>query len=149
MENETGLSATEISKGVSERTQKYKALSFLEQYAMYMGVAQLLELRLKQILVREFGFGSESVEKFPLGRTLDELTRNGMRKDFLHIAGMVKDDRNYIAHELLANEMILESLNSKSDYSSTKNLRILQKAIIEIEQLMFIFDWNEEHGEWK
>ncbi len=147
--NEIELTAAEISKGVAERTKKYTSLSFLEQYALYMGVAQLLELRLKQILVRDFGFQSEQVENYSLGVTLDKLSKAGMRDDFLQIAAMVKDDRNYIAHELLANKMIMESFNSKTDYSSTKNLRILRKATIEIEQLMFILEWNDEHGKWK
>lgn len=45
------LSGSDIDNAVSKRLNRYEGLSFFEQYAMYMGVSQLLELELKRLLI--------------------------------------------------------------------------------------------------
>ena len=49
------LSTEEIREGVALRLAKYRELSFMERFAMFMGVAQLLELGLKRLLHDRFG----------------------------------------------------------------------------------------------
>ena len=150
MEKEVeGLDQKDIREGTQAGLKKYENLNFLEKYSMYMGVAQILEMRLKQILVSDFGEEFDNIENWTLGRTLNKLKQEGMREDFFLFADSVKDARNYIAHELISNEAIWHSLvESKLEHYS-KGARKLDKAIYEIEQLMFILEWNDENGEWK
>lgn len=150
MEKEVdGLDTKDIKKGTEAGLKKYGNLNFLEQYSMYMGVAQILEMRLKQILVNGFGGEFDNIENWSLGLTLNKLKQEGMREDFILMADSVKDARNYIAHELISNVAIWHSLaESKSEHYS-KEARTLDKAIYEIEQLMFILEWNDKNGEWK
>jgi hypothetical protein len=44
----------EIQREVFKRLKKYNKLSFLEQFAMFIGSAQILELSLKQLLARRY-----------------------------------------------------------------------------------------------
>ena len=49
-QNEPCFEAREIMEQVSQRLKKYEGLNTLEQFAMFMGMAQLLELCLKAFL---------------------------------------------------------------------------------------------------
>ena len=144
-----GIDATEIATGRNAGLKKYESLGFLEKFAMYMGVAQMLELRLKQISVKEFGQDFDSIERLTLGQTLALLKKEGIRNDFLLFADPVKEARNHIAHDLLANEFIWRTLVDVPDDHYTKSARKLDKSIFELEQLMFILEWNDENGTWK
>jgi heme/copper-type cytochrome/quinol oxidase subunit 4 len=144
-----GLDQDDIRKGTANGLEKYKPLNFFEKYAMYMGVAQLLELRLKQIFVNDFGGDFDKLDNWTLGRTLSELKNKGLRSDFFLFADSVKNARNYIAHELISNEVIWNSLTKSNPEHYTKGARALDKAIIELEQLMFILEWNDKNGKWK
>ena len=144
-----GLDEQDIKAGTENGLRKYENLNFLERYAMYMGVAQILEMRLKQILVNDFGEEFDKIENWTLGRTLNKLKEEGMREDFFLFADSVKDARNYIAHELISNEAIWHSLAGSNPEHYSKGARTLDKAVYEIEQLMFILEWNDENGEWK
>ena len=145
-ESSPTLSAAEIQAAVALRLEKYRELSFLEQFAMFMGMAQLLELGLKGLLHREFGVAIEDTERWTLGRTAHVLREKGVRGDFCTLLASVVAHRNHIAHELLANEALLRSLLSKS---TRPNIRELEKGIYEMEQLVFLHDWCEEHAAWK
>jgi hypothetical protein len=140
------LSPEQIAAGVAARLKKYEAMSFLESFAMFMGNAQILELSLKGLLHRQFGVELPTMERWTLGVTANELSQRGLRPDFIQLLKGVVDYRNYIAHELIANEAILQSLLSGA--SARFELRRLEKGIYELEQLMFLYDWAEEHQGW-
>ena len=143
---ESSLSREQIAAGVAERLKKYESLSFLESFAMFMGVAQILEIGLKGLLHKRFGFDIQRMERWTLGRTATTLKERGLRSDFIQLLESVVDYRNYIAHELLANEAILRSLLSGE--SGRFEIRQLEKGTYELEQLMFLYDWTEEHRGW-
>ena len=143
---EISLSREEIAAGVAKRLKKYDSLGFLEGFAMFMGVAQILELGLKGLLHRRFGVDLQMTEHWTLGRTAKALQENGLRADFITLLESVVNYRNYIAHELLANEAILRSLLSGE--SARFEVRQLEKGTYELEQLMFLYDWTEEHQGW-
>jgi hypothetical protein len=143
---EISLSREEIAAGVAKRLKKYDSLDFLEGFAMFMGVAQILELGLKGLLHRRFGVDLQMTEHWTLGRTAKALKKNGLRADFITLLESVVNYRNYIAHELLANEAILRSLLSGE--SARFEVRQLEKGTYELEQLMFLYDWTEEHQAW-
>jgi hypothetical protein len=140
------LDQKRIQKQVLTRLAKYKGLNVLEQYAVFMGSAQLLELALKQLLVRLYGHNLERIGKWTLGRTTAELKGKGLRKDFIALLESVVNYRNHIAHEVLANDAILKSLAGDSGRLEVRNL---ERGIYELEQLMFLHDWCEEHDAWR
>lgn len=143
--DEPHLDGDEIRAKVRKKMEKYDDRSFLENVAMYLGVAQILELGLKNLLVRKYDYEFDDLEKFTLGRTKNELERCGLRDDYLALVESVVESRNYIAHEMLANDALVKSIVGDS---GTKEQRILWKAIYELEQAVFLYDWCEEHEAW-
>lgn len=77
------LTAENIKEAVHAKLEGYKNLSVLEQYAMFMGKAQILEFGLKGLLSRMYGVPSENMEKWTLGKTKNELRVQGLRPDFI------------------------------------------------------------------
>jgi|LDZT01.1.fsa_nt_gi hypothetical protein len=144
------LNKEEIQEGIDKRLEKYKNLSFLEHYAMYMGVAQILEFGLKKLLEIKFNYDLEKMETWTLGKTKAELEKCGLRKDFITLLENVVISRNYIAHEILVNESlmngILRELQIEGEFS--KNDRFLTKSIYELEYLILFFDWINENNGW-
>jgi len=129
-----------------ERLAKQGDLSFLEQYAMYMGKAQILEMGLKGVLIRKFNYEEETIDRWTLGRIANELKENNIREDFTAFLDGVVEFRNYIAHDILADDALIKSLTNGK--GMTKQSRILSKAAIELEQLMIMYDLCQEHDEW-
>jgi hypothetical protein len=135
----------EIQREVSKRLKKYNKLSFLEQFAMFIGSAQILELGLKHLLARRYKQDLEQMEKWTLGRTAKELKKFGLRQDFILLLESVVQYRNYIAHELLVNDAMLKALVGKSGRLEQRHLG---KGIYELEQIMVFHDWLEKHSAW-
>ena len=140
------LNAKQIQTAVFKRLVKYKKLNFFEQFAMYMGMAQLHELQLKRLLVSQFNFKFEDLDRWTMGRAARELKDKGLRQDYIQLLEPVVRSRNHIAHELLANELMLASiLNGKTGRLNRKELEL---GIYELEQIMFLHEWTEKHGLW-
>jgi len=106
---EPSLTREEMWRQTEERLEKYKKLNSFEEFAMYMGVAQPLELSLKNLLSEKYNYDLDKMEKWTLGRTARELEKSGVRPDFITLLKGVVESRNYIAHELLANEIAYRS----------------------------------------
>jgi len=139
------LTTDAIRDAVSERLNRYTGLNVLEQFAMFMGTAQLLEISLKSLLHRLHAIGFEDMERWTLGRVAAELKERGLRPDFTFLLASVVEYRNYIAHSLLADELMLRSLlNGRK----TPKFKELNKGIYELEQLCFLFEWTERHKAW-
>lgn len=144
------LNQDDIKVGATKRLEKYKNLTFFEQYAMFMGVAQILEFGLKKLLESKFDYSMEEMEKWTLGRTKTELEKRGLRPDFINLLKSVVEYRNHIAHELLVNEALMNGMLNKLQIQGQffKSHRTLSKAIYELEQISFLFDWTNEHNGW-
>lgn len=140
------MDAQEIQAGVAKRLEKYKKLNDLEQFAMFMGTAQILEAGLKNLLIRRFGYDEDEMEKWTLGKTAAELEKSGLRKDFVVLLKSVVNYRNHIAHELLANQAMLRAILGRDAGGLERGP--LDKGIYEVEQLLFLHDWCEEHNAW-
>jgi hypothetical protein len=143
---EAALSADEIKDLVHAKLEGYKNLSVLEQYAMFMGKAQILEFGLKGLLSRMYGVPSGSMEKWTLGKTKNELGDKGLRPDFIAYLESVVNYRNDMAHEFLLNNAITQSM---ANFSERKLYGDLFRAIYELEQIIILYDWCEEHNGWK
>ena len=145
MKNEQSLSGEEIKERVLKKFDEYKGLSHLENYAMFMGKAQLLEMALKSLNHRKYGVPEESMENWTLGRVKNELRDKGLRPDFIAFLESVVEHRNYIAHEFLANNAITRSIANFSDQKLYGNLF---RATYELEQIIILYDWCEENNSW-
>lgn len=145
MKAEPSLSARKIQNAVKKRLEGYENLSFLEQYAMFMGKAQILELGLKRLLTRKYEVPFESMDKWSLGRVKNELSQRGLRQDFIAYLSSVVDYRNYIAHELLVNNAITKSA---ANFSNRKLYGDFYRGVYELEQLIVVYEWSEKHDAW-
>ena len=142
------LDKEDISKGTRKRLKKYKNLGFLEHFAMYMGVAQLLEIALKQILFDKFEYNLEKTEKWTLGRVVRELKEKGLREDIFVFLDPVVTDRNYIAHDLLASHLIFNMISKPKKRIYTKEIRRLTRAAYELEQVFFLIEFTNQNNGW-
>lgn len=139
------LSGDQIKKDVFEKLAQYKDRSVLEQYAIFMGKAQILEFGLKGLLARKFNVPLEDMELWTLGRTRTELRQRGLRSDFIRFLDSVVDHRNNMAHEFLVNTEIVRSI---ANFSERKLYGDLFRALYEIEQVIILHDWCEENDGW-
>ncbi|MGB4925454.1 MAG: hypothetical protein WBP25_03030 [Giesbergeria sp.] len=139
------LSGDQIKKDVFEKLAQYKDRSVLEQYAIFMGKAQILEFGLKGLLARKFNVPLEDMELWTLGRTRTELRQRGLRSDFIRFLDSVVDHRNNMAHEFLVNTEIIRSI---ANFSERKLYGDLFRALYEIEQVIILHDWCEENNGW-
>lgn len=112
-----------------------------------MGKAQILEFGLKNLLAREFSIPQEEMERWTLGKVACELKKRGIRDDYIaHLNSFVKE-RNYIAHEMLANNAIYRSM--AGNISERFEFKRLQQPLFDLERLLIVHDWLEEHQAWR
>ena len=144
------LSKEEIDERTWKGVEKYKSLGFMEKYAMYMGVAQILELGLKRLLSDKFDYDFDKMEKWTLGKTYRELEKSKLRPDFLVLLKNTVDNRNYIAHQILANKLIFHEILGDKIHNNyyVKESRRLDKFIIELQHLVFLFEWTNSNTGW-
>ena len=117
----------------------------LEQYAIFMGKAQILEFGLKGLLARKFNLQPEEMERWTLGRTKNELRDKGLRPDFIKFLESVVDHRNNMAREFLINTEITRSI---VNFSDRKLYGDLFRALYELEQIIILHDWCENNDAW-
>lgn len=139
------LTGRQIQRQVFKRLERYDHLNLAEQYAMFMGKAQLLELYLKQLHARRSGTDIEDMERWTLGRTTTELKRGGLRGDFIALLESLVDYRNFMAHEFLLSELMLRALTGNSGRLVRKHL---ERGAYELEQVLLLHDWCEKHNAW-
>jgi hypothetical protein len=137
------LTGKQVAARVFRRLRKYDKLNFLESFAMFMGKVQVVELGLKNLLINKYGLEDEQIEQWPLGRVIAELERRGCRKDFIELLKDLKDRRNHIAHELLANDAIIRKLTG---FSPTFPARSVSKGLFSVEQVIVVHDFLISNG---
>lgn len=140
------FSREEIEAAMDKKLEKYKGRSFLEQFAMFMGFAQILEIGLKNMLQREHGISGEKMLRWTLGRTAQKMREYNVRPDFCGLLESLVEKRNYVAHELIASELLLRSL--LGNVQATFGWDELKKGILELEHLMVLAEWCDEHDAW-
>lgn len=139
------LSGEQIKAEVLAKLDQYKGRSVLEQYAIFMGKAQILEFGLKGLLARKFNVSHEAMGRWTLGRTKNELRDRGLRPDFIRFLESVVDHRNNMAHEFLVNTEITRSI---ANFSDRKVYGDLFRALYELEQIIILHDWCEVNNGW-
>lgn len=139
------LSGECVKKEVLAKLDQYKNRSVLEQYAIFMGKAQILEFGLKGLLARKFNVPLEDMELWTLGKTKNELRQKGLRLDFIVLLDSVVDHRNNMAHEFLLNTEIARSI---ANFSEREIYGDLFRALYEVEQIIILHDWCDENNGW-
>lgn len=146
MGKEKVLDKNQISQSILPRLKKYENLNFLEHYTIFMGVAQILELASKGLLIRRYGYDEKKIEKYSLGKVKNELIQCGLRSDYITLLESLIKYRNYFAHELLVNDVLIRSLLGGK--SGRLEIKQLNPATYELEQLIFLYEWCEENNVW-
>ena len=139
------LSQDDISREMRKRLKAYEKLNLLEHFAMFMGKAQILEFGLKSLLARRYGYDTDRMQRWTLGRVVNELEACSVRADYIGLLKDLVDHRNYIAHELLANDAMLRQIAGSSGRLET---RVLERGVFGVEQAILLHDWCEEHDAW-
>ncbi|MFJ2993821.1 hypothetical protein [Pandoraea sp. NPDC087047] len=139
------MSGEQIEAEVFAKLDQYKDRSAFEQYAIFMGKAQMLEFGLKGLLSRKFNVSHEEMERWTLGKTKNELRDRGLRPDFIRLLEGVVDRRNVMAHEFLVN---IEITRLIANFSDRKLYGDLFRALYELEQIIILHDWCEANDGW-
>lgn len=139
------MSGEQIKAEVFAKLDQYKDRSALEQYAIFMGKAQILEFGLKGLLARKFNVSHEEMERWTLGKAKNVLRDRGVRPDFIRLLESVVGHRNNMAHEFLVNTEITRSLANFSDRMLYGDLF---RALYELEQIIILHDWCEINDGW-
>jgi len=145
MVDDPSLSEEQIQAKVHAKLDEYKERSMLEQYAIFMGKAQILEFGLKGLLRRKYKVPPEEMEHWTLGRTKNELKDRGLRGDYISLLESLVGHRNNMAHEFLVNDAITRSI---ANFSEFKLCGDLFRAVYELEQAIILYDWCEENDAW-
>lgn len=140
------LTEAEIRQGVEARLKKYEGRSLFERFALFMGMAQLLELGLKNLLSRRYGVDVDSLERWTLGQVKGALKDRGLRPDFIAYLDSVVDYRNHMAHSFMADAFITREMLGERE--TRFEIRALDKGTYELEQLLLFFEWTEENEAW-
>ncbi len=131
------LTPDELWKKIDKSMKRYSKFHFLENYAVFMGKAQLVELGLKKILDRRYRYGKRTLERMTLGHSIAELERLGMRKDFVWQLRQLNKQRIKMAHEFLTDFLHVVSLDRRFGRLS---LRPLNHALWRVEETIHVFD---------
>ncbi|WP_163123226.1 hypothetical protein [Acinetobacter portensis] len=144
---QTEVAFDEIIHLSDQRLEKYKGKSFIEKYALYMGMAQILELQMKQIIHRQFGYTSEDelekLERKTFGQAVWILKEKEVRPDIIKLLEKNRDNRNNMAHSFLVDTMISTSLGFSME---SIEVRLLDKAIFELENVILFWEWCIKHN---
>lgn len=140
-----GKGLENLTELTMEKVKPYDSLDLLQQFAMFMGKAQILEILLKNVLARRYDYDFDKMERWTLGRLKVELEKCGVRPDFISLLKSLTDLRNFVAHELLAAEILLQDAIGET---GRLNVKHLHKAVFELEQLLLIVDWQERNDAW-
>jgi hypothetical protein len=140
------LNEAAIRAAVDARLEKYRGLGVLEQFALFMGMAQLMELALKSLLSRRYAVNLDSLERWTLGQVKGALKDRGLRPDFIAFLESVVGYRNHMAHNFMADAFITRELFSGRE--TRFETRELDKGIYELEQLFVLFEWTEARNAW-
>jgi hypothetical protein len=137
----------EIRQLSSQRLEKYDGKSLIEKYALYMGMVQILELQMKQIIYSQFDYKSEDqlekLERMTLGGAVKILKKKlRVRPDLIELLENTRDNRNNMAHSFLVDTMISKSLGFSME---SIEVRQLDKYIRELENVILFWEWCVKH----
>lgn len=139
------LTPKKLQSKIIKRLESVGKMNFMEQYAMFMGKVQVVEAALKGLLGRKYGYDSERMERWTLGRVIRELKERGLRPDFIYNLEELLEYRNIIAHDLLAYHAITRSLLGRKSKGFSWPWRFLTKGLYRVEYTIQVYDFLSEN----
>ena len=140
------LAPAELQRQILANLENYSNRSSFECFALLMGKAQILEFGLKNFLERRCAVEPDEMEKWTLGKVAYEMAARAIRSDYVDLLKVFVRERNHIAHAMLANNAIFRSL--APEVSARFEFRQLQQPAYNLERLLILHDWCEEHQAW-
>jgi len=144
-DNAAWMRTEDVEARLHERLKKYEGRSTFEQFAVFMGMAQLLELGLKNLLFQRFGADADELERATLGRVRTLLSEKGVRPDLIHGLGSVVGYRNHMAHSFMADMVVIREAYGRETRLETREL---DKGIYALESLMLFVEAVAELDGW-
>lgn len=144
--DESKLEPEELQRRILDNLGTYSDRSAFECFALLMGKAQLLEFGLKNLLRRSNDIEESQMEYWTLGRVASEMDSRAFRSDYVSLLRIFVKERNYIAHELLADNAIVRSMTT--EISARFEFRQLWQPAYNLERLLILYDWCENHKAW-
>lgn len=141
------IQPNDLHKAILKNLEQYKSRNVLECFALLFGKAQILEFGMKNLLKRESAIPHDKIDRWALGTIATELAKAGIREDYIAYLRAFTKERNYIAHEMLANNAIMKSI--ASNMSSHSEFKQLFHPSYNLERLLIIHDWLEENNAWR
>lgn len=140
------LEPAELQRQIFANLGTYSERNAFECFALLMGKAQLLEFGLKNLLQRKCAIEQIEMEKWTMGQVANEMALRAFRGDYIHLLKDFVRERNYIAHEMLVNNAIFRSM--APNISARFEFKQLQQPAYNLERLLILHDWCEEHKAW-
>lgn len=140
------LEPAELQRQILANLGTYSDRSAFECFALLMGKAQVLEFGLKNLLQRTCGIEQSQMERWTLGTVAHEMASRAFRRDYVHLLKEFVKERNYTAHEMLVNNAIFRSM--APNISARFEFKQLQQPAYNLERLLILHDWCEEHNAW-
>ena len=140
------LEPAELEHQIMDRLANYRDKNSFECFTLIMGKAQILEFGLKFLLSKYCSIEQTKMEKWTLGKVAQELEKKGFRGDYVTLLKNFVAHRNYMAHEMLVNNAIFRSM--AANISERFEFKQLQDPAYELERLLILHDWCEEHNAW-
>lgn len=133
----------QLLKKIAENLSFIEKMSFLEQYAIFMGKAQLVELELSGLLIRKYNYDEEEIGKYTLGKIIGELQKHKLRPDFVELLKELLKYRNSLAHEFLG----VTAMGNKLDGGDFEKLQYkeLRYALVKVEEVVHVYDFLSEN----
>jgi len=140
------IESSELQRQIMAGIASYADRSSYECFALLMGKAQILEFGLKSLLARSCSIEHSEMEKWTLGTVARALDSNGFRGDYVALLKEFVIHRNYIAHDMLVDNAIFRSM--EASISERFEFEQLQQPAYDLEGLLILHDWCEEHDAW-
>lgn len=138
------LTPTKLQNKIAKNLIAIEKMSFLEQYAIFMGKSQIIELSLNGLLVHKYKYKEAKVEKFTLGTIIYELEKSGLRPDLIALLKELLEYRNSLAHEFLG----VTAMGNKLASNNFEKLQYkeLHHALYQVEQVIHVYDFLNENN---
>jgi hypothetical protein len=131
-----------LMRRISHGLTYMSRLSFLENYAMFMGKAQLVEFSLKKILSVRGRYSQSRLKRMTLGGAISELEKLGVRGDFALLLRELNKFRIDLAHEFLVGHLSLVVLDARFGRLSWRPLR---DALAKVEETIHVYDFLNQN----
>lgn len=137
------LTTKQLQARVFKRLSSLDEMNLLERYAHFMGRAQIIELTLKGLLARKYGFTDDQLERVTLGGAISRLQKAGLRADFINLLRQLNEHRIEMAHEFLAVHASGVGMFGKGFARLSE--KPLRYALFKVEEVIVVYDYLVKH----